>query len=282
VTVPGLVILALVVTGAGGLLWWLLVTTEGVYLGRRVVIWLYDRYARRYDRIKEFMPDYERWLLARPILGEIAQHQSPLVLDVATGTGRLPLALCEYEDFHGRVIGIDLSRAMLAQAAHKLQPHCARVDLLWWPAESLPFADNAFDVVTCLESLEFMPDPKAALAELIRVLRPGGLLLITNRIGRHMMPGKTWTEEQLFALLETLGIDLAQSEPWQVDYRKVWAMKAGDSPVVGARPLDEVLRCPRCTTSLMRRTEDGWMCEGCEGRAAVSAEGIIELVPLYS
>ncbi len=44
----------------GGLfVWWLLITTEGVYLGRRVVIWLYDVYARRYDRIKQYDAGWE-------------------------------------------------------------------------------------------------------------------------------------------------------------------------------------------------------------------------------
>jgi ubiquinone/menaquinone biosynthesis C-methylase UbiE len=262
--------------------WWLIVPTEGVYLGRRMVVWLYDLFANRYDAIKHYQPDYEYWLLATPILHAIEPHQSPLVLDVATGTGRLPLALLEHEAFQGRVIAADLSRRMLTRAAIKLAHHRGRVALLWCPAESLPFADNTFDIVTCLEALEFMQHPTQVLRELIRVLRPGGLLLTTNRINTRLMPGKTWTDEQLATRLESYGIEHVTIEVWQVDYHKVWGLKAGDAPPTGARPLGEVLRCPRCSGSPMIEQEGAWLCEGCPGRALIGNDGVIELFPLYS
>ena len=49
------------------LAWWLIIASEGVYLGRRAVIWLYDLYAIRYDAIKRVQPLYERALLAQPL-----------------------------------------------------------------------------------------------------------------------------------------------------------------------------------------------------------------------
>ena len=59
-----LVLLALVV---GAALYYLLVVTEGVYLGRRVVVWLYDVTAGRYDDIKEFEPEFEAFFVIRPL-----------------------------------------------------------------------------------------------------------------------------------------------------------------------------------------------------------------------
>ena len=236
-------ILLLAIIIAIPVLWWLLVTTEGVYLGRRVVIWLYDLYADRYDNIKDNKPEYERLLLADPIMGMIAPHRSPLVLDVATGTGRLPLALIDHPVFQGRIIAVDLSYKMLKKAAQKIA-HDGRVSLLHCPAETLPFPDNAFDVVSCLEALEFMSNPGAVIAEIVRVLRPGGLLLTTNRIATRLMPGKTFSNEDLAAMLAEHGIEDVIMEAWQVDYHRVWGMKAGDSPATGARPLAEVLHCP--------------------------------------
>lgn len=238
------ILILVVLLVSGGLVWWLLIETEGVYLGRRVVIWLYDLYARRYDNIKAFQPEYEHMLIAVPLMQAIAPHQSPLVLDVATGTGRLPLALFDHNAFHGRVIGVDLSRKMLHIAADKLAEDNARVELLCMPAEDLPFHDAAFDVVTCLESLEFMHDIEQVLHEMARTLRPGGLLLVTNRINTHWMPGKTFSDERFMQLLEACGFVDVNIELWQVDYRRVWARKPGASPVVGARPLWEVLRHP--------------------------------------
>ena len=73
------------------LIWWLIFQTEGVYLGRRVVIWLYDVYATRYDGIVQHDDIDEHLYLAQPLLNRL-EHTAPHVLDVATGTGRLPLA----------------------------------------------------------------------------------------------------------------------------------------------------------------------------------------------
>jgi ubiquinone/menaquinone biosynthesis C-methylase UbiE len=227
-----LLLIAVVIALVLALLYWLLVTTEGVYLGKRVVIFLYDLYAPRYDKIKEYQPPYEYYFLARPILGEIYPLSDPLVLDVATGTGRLPIALCDHEDFNGHVIATDLSRRMLEQAAAKMQGE-ARITFLRCAAERLPFPDNSFDVVTCLEALEFMESREDALRECVRVLRPGGVLLITNRINTRTMPGRLWRDDEVFALLESFGMSVSQSEPWQTDYHKIWGLKDGESEPIG-------------------------------------------------
>src|SRR5258708_12738287 len=85
-------VIVIIVLAVGGLMWWLLITTEGVYLGRRGVVWLYDVYARRYDRIKQYNPAWESATLGRPLLRALLDIPAPLVLDVPTGTARLPLA----------------------------------------------------------------------------------------------------------------------------------------------------------------------------------------------
>lgn len=258
----GLIALAVIALAIVLLGWWLLIESEGVYLGRRVVIWLYDLYAGRYDDIKHFSKEYDHMLLAQPIMEAIAPVKNPLMLDVATGTARMPLALLRYRNFQGHIIGVDLSRRMLAHAAAKLN-HDKRVTLLCVPAESLPFPDNTFDVVTCLEALEFMTDSQAVLGEIARVLRPGGLLLTTNRISTRLMPGKTRSGEQMQATLETLGMERVVIEYWQVDYNRVWAYKAGESLPARSRPLAEVLRCPHCKQALLVEAVNGWHCPAC-------------------
>lgn len=272
-------LLALIAAGIIALGWWLLIASEGVYLGRRTVIWLYDLFATRYDGVKNFDSIYDHALLAQPIMEHIAPHKAPLVLDVATGTGRLPLALLKHKHFQGRVIGVDLSRQMLRPAAAKLQSYGNQAVLLWCPAERLPFADNTFDVVCSLEALEFMTNPAAALREMVRVLRPGGLLLTSNRINTKLMPGKTWDREHLAQILVDLNIADADLEPWQKDYDKVWAFKGGESQPTGARPLGEILRCPCCPGQMIER-EGKWVCELCGGEAKIGSDGVIELFPL--
>ncbi len=271
----GALVLLLIAGGLVALGWWLFVETEGAYLGRRVVVWLYDLYAQRYDAIKGYNVVYEHALLAQPIMERIAPLRAPLVLDVAAGTGRLPLALLSHAHFQGRIVAVDLSRAMLARAADKLSEDAHRVALVWCPAEMLPFADDLFDLVTCLESLEFMANPAATLRELIRVLRPGGLLLFSQRINTPWMPGKAWSREQLIGLLSADMAD-AEVEPWQADYHRVWAVKDGSALPTGPLPLGEILRCP-CCGALMVEMPGRWSCYGCGGAALVGADGVIEL-----
>jgi len=264
----------------GGLaIYWLVFLTEGVYLGRRAVIWLYDLYAGRYDDIKQYDPVTESYFLAIPLLQRLVAVRAPLILDVATGTARLPLALLEQPVFQGRIVALDLSRKMLAVAAAKLAPQRSRVALLHQRAETLPFSDDTFDAVACLEALEFMMDPPAVLRELVRVLRPGGLLVLTNRQGRdaRLMPGRTFAHDHLDRLLrEEIGMAAVEIQPWQVDYRIVWAVKAGRSPVAGPLSLDEIWRCPACGAVEMIQVERGWRCLGCEARVPVGEDGVIE------
>ena len=180
--------------------------------------------------------------------------------------------------FQGRIVALDLSRKMLSVAAEKLAPRRSRrADA---PASRVPaLPDDTFDAVCCLEALEFMMDPRAVLHELARVLRPGGLLVLTNRQGRDakLMPGQTFSHEALERILrDEVGMSEVDVQPWQVDYRIVWAVKAGNSPAAGPLALEEVWRCPRCSAIDWVRVEGGWRCLTCEARVARGADGVIE------
>jgi len=273
-----LLLLVVIASALIALGWWLLFETEGVYLGRRVVIWLYDLYAGRYDDIKHFRREYDHMFLAQPIMERIAPVKSALILDVATGTGRLPLAMLRHAHFQGRVIAVDLSRRMLGFAAVKFND--THVNLLVSPAEHLPFADHTFDLVTCLEALEFMERPQAVITEMIRVLRPGGILLTTNRINTKLMPGKTYVDDDIAALLQKSGMGQIEIQGWQADYDLVWGYKKGESKPTLARPLAEILICPRCRQANMLDQGDHWACPKCGSRAEVGTDGVIELAHL--
>ncbi|MBE2182299.1 MAG: methyltransferase domain-containing protein [Anaerolineae bacterium] len=216
-------LITLIGFGIAALLYWLLIETEGVFLGQRVVTWLYNRYARRYDEIKRFVPQLEVQHLSQPLMQEIAPNRVPKVLDVAAGTGRMPVALLRLAGFSGHVIGVDLSLKMLAIAVAKTDS--PRVSFICAPAERLPFPDQTFDVVTCLEALEFMANSRAALCEMARVLKPDGVLLATNRLTGKWMFGRRWSAGQMQEALEAAGFVQIQFERWQVDYEKVWARK---------------------------------------------------------
>jgi ubiquinone/menaquinone biosynthesis C-methylase UbiE len=266
----GVILLALCI-------YWAFVITEGAYLGARIVAWTYDLAARRYDNIKQFHPSDDRWFLAQPLLNLLRPINCPLILDVATGTGRLPQALLQSAGFDGAIVGLDLSRRMLQQAAIKLQAldeHANHpVTLILQDALHLPFPDATFDAVACLEALEFMPDPERALSEMARVLRPGGVLLITNRVNweSKLMPGKAFTKDTLRAMLKRHSLPQVEIRPWQVYYDLVWARKAGVPSRLGHGTWDKTdfLRCPHCAHIPLKDTPDTLHCPACDRRYPV-------------
>jgi ubiquinone/menaquinone biosynthesis C-methylase UbiE len=207
--------------------YWQLVIVEGVYLGPRVVRLLYDWTARRYDNLKDFSEAEDAYFLGRPLATALSNHNRPCVLDVATGTGRLPQTLLRQPDFDGQVFGLDLSAKMLRVAEGHLETQAERAGLLVASAAPLPFSDDRFEAVTCLEALEFFPSGQVALEELVRVLRPGGWLLITNRTGweARLMPGHTWSRAQVIEILRSLPLIDISVRPWQTYYDLVWARK---------------------------------------------------------
>jgi ubiquinone/menaquinone biosynthesis C-methylase UbiE len=273
--------IALGVLGLAALIafaYWQLIVAEGTYLGPRTVAWTYDLVARRYDAIKQFQPQNERWFLAQPLLRELAGLERPLILDVATGTGRLPLALLQ-ERFRGGIIGLDLSLGMLRQARRKLRAYDDQVRLFWQDAGRLPFDDDTFDAVTCLESVEFMPRPSEVLVEMVRVLAPGGTLLLTNRVGREarFLPRRAISRPAFPKLLAAHPLTAIEVRRWQADYDLATARKLGQRrPESAGHPdLDLLLHCPACRSSL-QRLPAGLSCPACT-RTYPIREGIAYL-----
>jgi ubiquinone/menaquinone biosynthesis C-methylase UbiE len=215
-------------------LYWLIVVGEATYLGRYAVRFIYQRGARIYDTARRgVISSDERVLLPllRPLLAGVA---APQVLDVATGTGRVPLLLACQPWFSGQISGIDIAPAMLAQARAKVAAAglSLRITLCEGNAGSLPWPDQSFDLVTSLEALEFFPSPRGALAEMVRVLRPGGALVVSKYPDRwaRALPLKGQTRRSITQLLQRLGVAAVEIRDWQLGhYELVIARKLSSS-----------------------------------------------------
>jgi ubiquinone/menaquinone biosynthesis C-methylase UbiE len=270
-------ILALVVVGL--FLYWLFIIAEATYLGPWAVAWTYDLVARHYDRIKQFNPQDESWYVAGPILRDLHGVERPLVLDVATGTGRVPVALLrEGAGRWGAILGLDLSWGMLHRARAKLGQY-GNVILVRYDARHLPFDDDTFDAVTCMESLEFMPRPLDVLAEMVRVLAPGGTLLVTNRVGREaqLLPRRAISRPGFREALAALPLEQIDVRRWQVNYDLAAARKTGSRPVGpdGQQTAASILRCPGCGGALDQVT-GGLACRLCR-QLYPARDGVVDL-----
>jgi ubiquinone/menaquinone biosynthesis C-methylase UbiE len=274
---------------AAALAYWLLAITEGAYLGPRFVTCLYDRGADTYDRIKQFDRTEEIVGLANPVFEQLAATggaRGGRLLDVCSGTARLPLALFDLPDFDGTVVAVDLSRRMLEVAAAKTAPWAERCTLLLHAATPLPYVAAAFDAVTLLEALEFLPDRAWALSELVRVLAPGGPLTVTNRIGidARLMPGRVDAPADFERRLIDLGLVDVVTVPWMTYYSLVFARKPGTSARRDRRVAwFEGLLCPSCGVA-GRWLADGSSAVACDacGHRLTSDERIWEMRPSAS
>jgi SAM-dependent methyltransferase len=185
--------------------------------------------------------------------------------------------------FEGRVIGLDLSRRMLREAVRRTAQFADRLTYIWQDARRLSFDDDTFDAVACLEALEFTPDPWRVLTELVRVLRPGGVLLVTNRIGRDakLLPGRTFPRDEFEWMLHELPLEEVRVRSWQIDYDMAWAVKVGEPRGGSVRPLPEILRCPACggwLDSTAKGEVQVFNCTSCTRTYPVAEDGVIEMV----
>jgi demethylmenaquinone methyltransferase / 2-methoxy-6-polyprenyl-1,4-benzoquinol methylase len=144
---------------------------------------MFDGVAARYDRTNTVLSFGRDRAWRRATRAALALNPGALVLDVGAGTG---VSTEELGGDNRLAVGVDLSLGMLA-AGRRTRP---RVPLLAADALALPFADATFDAVTISFALRNVVDPVAALAELWRVTRPGGRLVVcefshpSNRVFR--------------------------------------------------------------------------------------------------
>lgn len=156
--------------------------------------------------------------LAADLLEVAALRLGEKVLDVACGTGVVARLSAEEVGDSGSVVGVDVNPGMLA-VARSAAPPDRSIEWHEASAETMPLPDATFDVVLCQMGIQFMPDKRAALREMRRVLVPGGRLVLNvpgptphlfnfmaEALTRHVNPDAAMFVKKVFSLHDEVEI----------------------------------------------------------------------------
>ncbi|NOX57039.1 MAG: class I SAM-dependent methyltransferase [Planctomycetes bacterium] len=165
--------------------------------------WGLEQYRRKVRRIYDgpaghVLPWGSILSLHEPLVGHLLRAKKfdvsrfHDILDVGSGAGQILRHLLKVARPDARLVACDLSTQMLRRARQRLKSD--RPEFITADITSLPFPDESFDCVTCGWVLEHLPDPRPGLAEMARVLRPGGsiLILATEATLSGVIVSRTW------------------------------------------------------------------------------------------
>jgi demethylmenaquinone methyltransferase/2-methoxy-6-polyprenyl-1,4-benzoquinol methylase len=172
---------------------------------------VFDSVAPRYDLMNDIMSMglHRAWKAYTVMVANVGPGAQ--VLDIAGGTGDLALAFAKKAGPGGRVVHTDINEAMLRTGRDRLLDAGVVLPTVVCDAEKLPFADGSFDVVSVAFGLRNMTHKDAALAEMNRVLKPRGRLLVLefSKVAQPLAGAYDWYS---FKVLPLLGRWIAKDE----------------------------------------------------------------------
>lgn len=198
---------------------------------------MFDRVAPRYDLANAILSlgQDAHW---RRVVARAAEPADRRLLDVAAGSGNVAADLIRRGA--AGVIALDLSRPMLAEGARRGIPD---VSFVQGDARRLPLPDAAVDGVTIAFGLRNVPDPTAALAEMARVTRPGGRLVVCEFAAPTWPPFRRLYERYLTRLLPELARVVSSSPAayrYLADSIREWPGRAAVADWIRAAGFAEV------------------------------------------
>jgi demethylmenaquinone methyltransferase / 2-methoxy-6-polyprenyl-1,4-benzoquinol methylase len=156
--------------------------------GNTVAQGLFTGLPGRYDRLAEWLSFGQNGRWRRALVDAVAAGSPTNVLDVATGTAGVALALRARTG--ATVVGVDLTEAMVRRGRENVRrARASGIAFALGRGEALPFPDASFDALSFTYLLRYVDDPAAALAELCRVVRPGG---VVANLEFHVPPNPFW------------------------------------------------------------------------------------------
>ena len=167
---------------------------------------VFDSVAPRYDLMNDLMSMglHRAWKAYTVLAANVRPGDQ--VLDIAGGTGDLALAFARKVGASGRVVHTDINEAMLRTGRDRLLDAGVSLPTLVCDAEKLPFAGDRFDLVSVAFGLRNMTHKDAALAEMNRVLKTGGKLLVLefSRVAKPLEKAYDWYSFKVLPLLGKL------------------------------------------------------------------------------
>ena len=172
---------------------------------------VFDSVAGKYDLMNDLMSGGMHRFWKRYAVGVAAPRAGARVLDLAGGTGDLARLFSDAAGTTGRVVLTDINGAMLAEGRDKLLDRGRSLEVVQCDAEKLPFGNRAFDVVSIGFGLRNVTRKENALAEMRRVLAPGGVAVVLefSKVAAPLAPAYDWYS---FAVLPRLGRLVAGDE----------------------------------------------------------------------
>ncbi len=172
---------------------------------------VFDSVASRYDLMNDLMSGGLHRYWKRYTLHLAGVRSGASVLDLAGGTGDLARLFAKAAGPGGQVVLSDINHAMLAEGRDKLLDRGLNLPVIQCDAEKLPFRDRAFDAVTIGFGLRNVTRKENALAEMRRVLKPGGAALVLefSRVWSPLAPAYDWYS---FNVLPRLGRLVAKDD----------------------------------------------------------------------
>ena len=172
---------------------------------------VFDSVAPSYDVMNDLMSAGLHRLWKRYTITVANPQPGDQVLDIAGGTGDLSLAFARHVGPTRRVVHTDINEAMLREGRNRLLDLGLALPTLVCDAEQLPFESNRFDLVSVAFGLRNMTHKDRALAEMQRVLKPGGKLLVLefSRVAKPLEKAYDWYS---FNILPKLGRLVANDE----------------------------------------------------------------------
>lgn len=148
---------------------------------------MFDSIAPRYDMLNAIMSLGLFRLWHSRVTKELCAFRPRKVLDLATGTCDLAVGIARNVPSVRQIIGVDISAEMLQLGYKKVQKRglLKMIDLVKGDATNLPFRENSFDALTCAFGVRNFPELPTCLKEMLRVLRPGGKLVVLELSEPH-------------------------------------------------------------------------------------------------